>query len=184
LKIFIAGLSGTGKSTIAEQVAKKFKLKYYPSSLLFRKFAGKDVETNGWWEKEGLNFVNEREGSDIDEQFDKYLLNLIDTNPDFVIDSWTLPWLYKEEGLRIFLKAPFEVRVNRVVERDELTYAQIKEGVARKDKLTRAIYMKKYMFDITKDHNIFDFVINTEYFNKKEITKLVFNIVKKYRDYF
>lgn len=184
MKVFIAGLTGTGKSTIAESVANKLKLKYFRSSMLFREFAGKDTKTIGWWEKEGLNFIKERADSDIDEKFDKYLLDLADREENFVIDSWTLPWLYKEQGLKILLTCPADVRVNRVMTRDSISLDAAKKSVAEKDHKTRLLFLQKYAFDITKELNVFDLIINTQYLSKDDEIKLICEYAKKYKEFF
>ena len=185
MKIFVAGLTGTGKSSLSSKLAKKFDIEYLPSSMYFRKFIGKDTNTNGWWtHSEGLEFMKERLDSDFDERFDKYLLNIIDEKEDFVIDSWTLPWLYKEEGLRILLTTPFEIRVQRVMLRDDLDYDDAKISVKQKDYMTKMIYLKKYGFDILKDRNIFDLVVNTQYLTEKEVFSFIAKYVSKYENFF
>jgi len=181
----ICGLTGTGKSTIAKAIAEAMNYEYLPSSVLFREFAGIDKKTAGFWtHKEGQEFIEERLKSDIDEQFDKYLLDLIDKKDNFVIDSWTMPWLYKEPCLKIYLKCPFSVRINRVMLRDKLNEEDAKNAVKKKDQDTRKIYLQKYFFDIFKDIEDFDLVLNTQYFDAKGAILYVLNYVKTVEKYY
>jgi predicted cytidylate kinase len=184
MKVLIAGLTGTGKTTLAKNIAGKFKLKFMPSSSLFREFANQNTSEQGWWTRAGLKFIKERLNSDFDERFDKYLLELVDSEDDFIIDSWTMPWLYKEEALRIYLTAPFDERVNRIMLRDNHDFDSAKSSVLAKDTETKMIYLQKYQFDIVKDLNVFDLIINTQYLNEKQITDLVCDFVKSYKEYF
>ena len=187
MKIFICGLNGTGKSTIAKSIAEAMNIKYISSSKLFRDFAGKDVNKGQefWAQKEGQNFLDERLNTDIDEQFDKYLLDILDKEDDFIIDSRTMPWLYNnDKALRIYLRSPFSVRVNRVMFRDKLTEEQAKIAVKQRDTIDRKIYLQKYLFDINKDLENFDLVINTQYFDSKAVILYILNYVKTFEKYY
>lgn len=186
MKIMICGLNGTGKSTIAKAIAEAMDIKYISSSKLFRDFAGKDAKKGQefWAEKEGQNFLEERLDTNVDEEFDKHLLDLLDKEDNFIIDSRTMPWLYKEQALRIYLRAPFNVRVNRVMFRDKLTEDQAKIAVKQRDSTDRKIYLKNYLFDIAKDLENFDLVINTQYFDSKAIILYILNYVKTFEKYY
>jgi len=186
MKIMICGLTGTGKSTIAKAIAEAMNYEYIASSKLLREFAGKNTsESQGFWErKQGQEFLDDRLSSDIDEQFDKKLLNIVDEKDNFVIDSWTMPWLYNGVALRIYLKCPFLIRVNRVMLRDKLQEDVTKQAVKRKDLDTKKIFLQKYVFDITKDLEPFDLVINTQYFDARSIILYILNYVKTVEKYY
>jgi len=185
MKVFICGLTGTGKSTISKAIASALNYEYLQSSAMFREFAGLDKKKKGFWtHKEGQEFTEKRLNSDIDEKFDKYLLDIVDKKEDFVIESWTMPWLYPEKAIRIYLKAPFSVRVNRVMFRDKLNQEEAKVAVKLKDSETRKIYLQKYLFDITKDLDNFDFVLNTQYFDARTIVLYVLDFVKMVEKYY
>ena len=183
----ICGLTCTGKSTIAKAIAEAIDYEYISSSKLFRDFAGKNVDKGQefWAQKDGQNFLNERQNTNIDEQFDKHLIDIVDKKDNFVIDSWTMHWLYNEQpSLKIYLKCPFSIRVNRVMLRDKLTEEQAKSTVKKKDTDTRKIYLTNYAFDITKDFEPFDLIINTQYFDAKGIVLYILNYVKEVERYY
>jgi predicted cytidylate kinase len=184
MKVFITGLTGTGKSKICKGIEKALKIKYYSSSTLFREFSGNMDDTKGYWTHKGLKFIEERKESDIDEKFDKYLLELVTNKDQFIMDSRTMPWLYTEPALRILLTAPFDVRVKRVMLRDEHTLDSARSAVSTKDNSDRVIYLNHYGFDIFKDLKPFDLVVNTQYLNEKEVLDLVLEYVKKYKGVF
>jgi predicted cytidylate kinase len=185
MKVMICGLTGTGKSTIAKAIAEAMDYEYISSSKLFREFTGKDSKEKGFWtHKEGLEFNDERLSSNIDEKFDKYLIDIVDTKDNFVVDSWTMPWLYKEQCLRIYLKCPFSIRMQRIMFRDKLTEEQAKLAVKKKDTDTRKIYLTNYAFDVTKDLEQFDLIVNTQYFDAKGIVLYVLNYVKEVEKYY
>jgi len=181
----ICGLTGTGKSTIAKAIAEAMDYEYISSSKLFRKFAGLDHDKKGFWtHKDGLEFNDKRLTSDIDEKYDKYLLDIVDKKENFVIDSWTMPWLYNEPALRIYLKCPFGIRASRIMLRDKLKEDDAKVAVKKKDTDTRKIYLTNYTFDVTKDLEPFDLIINTQYFDARGIILYILNYVKEVEKYY
>ncbi len=187
MKIMICGLTGTGKSTIAKAISEAMGYEYLASSKLLREFAGKDTKKGQefWAEKEGQEFLDSRYNSSIDEEYDKYLLDLMDKKDDFIIDSWTMPWLYNNDNvLKIYLKCPFSIRVNRVMLRDKLKEQDAKTMVKKKDSDTRKIFLQNYCFDITKDLDKFDLVINTQYFDSKAVILYILNYVKTFEKYY
>lgn len=53
LVICISGMAGTGKSTLAKQLAKKYNLKYFSGGDALKALAaeqGYNSSVNGWWE--------------------------------------------------------------------------------------------------------------------------------------
>jgi len=184
MKVFIMGLTGAGKTNLAKIIAKKFNLTYYPYSLLFRKFMGFDAKTKSWWIHNGLKFMKEsvqKKNYEYLYKFDKYILNILKKQDDFVTDSWTLPWIYGGNALRVMLTAPLEVRIKNVMSRDKIAHKDAKKKIVLKDKLSRELYLKTYGFDITKDFSNFDLVINIEYFNKRNAKKFICDFVKNYK---
>lgn len=185
MRIFICGLTGTGKSTVAKAVAEALGYEYMSSSAMLREFAGVGGEDHTWWSlKGGKEFMGERLKSDLDEKFDKYLLDVVDEKDNFVMDSWTMPWLYKDQALRIYLKCPFSVRASRVMFRDKLSEEDAKQAVKQKDTDTRKIYMQNYCYDVAKDTEDFDLIVNTQYFDIKGVILFVLNYVKTVEKYY
>jgi len=184
VKVFISGLTGTGKNTIAKELASKLGLKYYECSWLLKEFTGMNVRSDGYHEVRGKEAIEKRLKSNLDEKFDKHLMDIVDNEDDFVLDSWTMPWLYKEEALRILLTAPYDVRVKRVMIRDKVDLDGAKQIVKAKDAESKLVYLQKYTFDITKDWNVFDLIVNTQYLTKEDEIKLILEYTKKYKNFF
>src|SRR5512138_1898484 len=70
--ICISGMAGTGKSTLAKKLAKKYGLAYYSGGDALKDLAkeqGYDTSVAGWWESPiGLQFLQTRL---TDPKFDK-----------------------------------------------------------------------------------------------------------------
>ena len=94
------------------------------------------------------------------------------------MDSWTMPWVFKGEALRVYLDATLPTRALRASGRDQKPLEETTAAVRRKDALNIELYLGLYGFDISKDHDVFDFVVNTEKMPLKKVQSLVLAIAK------
>ncbi|HDD70516.1 MAG TPA: hypothetical protein ENG19_05235, partial [Candidatus Bathyarchaeota archaeon] len=65
--ICICGMAGSGKSTVAKKLAKKYRLKYYSGGDALKALAikeGHKPREHGWWESsEGISFLEKRKAN-------------------------------------------------------------------------------------------------------------------------
>ena len=126
--ICICGMAGCGKSTVAKKLAEKYGLKYYSGGEALKALAiesGYKPVERGWWEsKEGLEFLQRRSrDSRFDRQIDEKLVEAARLG-DVILDSWTMPWLLKEDGFKIWLECPEKVRAERLATRNGISFKQ------------------------------------------------------------
>src|SRR4030066_1770294 len=122
--ICISGMAGTGKSTLAKKLAKKYALTYYSGGDALKTLAseqGYDTSKSGWWESpEGLQFLERREKeAKFDKAVDEKLLEYAEAG-NVLLDSWTMPWLLKT-GFKIWLLASMDKKASRGAKRDKIT---------------------------------------------------------------
>lgn len=159
-------MTGSGKSTVAKKLAEKYDLNYFSGGNAMRLLAkeeGYHSDVNGWWESaEGLAFLQKRnEDPAFDKKIDEKLLQLAEKG-NVVLDSWTVPWLLKDKGFKIWLEASPAVRATRVVKRDGLTAEEALKALTEKDEKTRQIYKNLYGFDLGHDLTPFNLVLSTD----------------------
>lgn len=167
--IIIFGFSGAGKSTLADKLGKSLGLRVvHPSSIVRSLLQRKPVDLikteagiNFWESTEGVALFKSRlnEKQPIDLIGDEMLLKELEKG-NVVMDSWTMPWLFKGEAVRIFLKAPHEVRMRRVAKRSGVSVRQASRVVRMKDEGTRRMYRRVRGFDMKKNLGVFDIVMN------------------------
>lgn len=179
--IILFGLSGSGKSTLANMLGRKLGLRVvHPSSILKDLLENKKPNIAG--SKEGAGFWESSKGVDLfkkrlkdtipaDLQCDKLLLREIEKG-EVVIDSWSLPWLTRK-GIKICLNATLNTRAQRVAMRSKISNTSATKIIQLKDCKTRDLYLKHRGFDIKKDHQVFDLVINTNRLSKMEVLNLI-----------
>jgi cytidylate kinase len=178
----ISGMAGTGKSTLAKKLAKKYNLRYYSGGDALKDLAkeeGYDISVAGWWESTiGLQFLQTRlSDPKFDRAVDDKLLSYADQG-NVLLDSWTMPWLLKG-GYKIWLEASFEKRAARVAERDGMTYEEALKMLDEKESRTKAIYKALYGFTLGEDLAPFDFVLDTDNLDANEVYEVLCQVIDK-----
>jgi cytidylate kinase len=174
-------MAGTGKSTLAKRLAEKYGLRYYSGGDALKALAkaeGYDISINGFWENPvGLKFLKERVNNPkFDKAVDDKLLEYAKKG-DVLLDSWTMPWLYKGSGFKIWLEASFENRAVRVAQRDHLSFEEARQMLGEKEAHTKAIYKVLYGFALGEDLSPFDFILDTNNLNAAEVFEVLCRVV-------
>jgi len=105
--ITISGKAGSGKSTVAKEVAKHLKLQHYSMGDLQRKYAkekGITIEELG---------KLEAKDNKIDKEVDAYQTKLSEQEDDFIIDGW-ISFHFIPKSIKIFLNCDEDVGAKRI----------------------------------------------------------------------
>jgi cytidylate kinase len=174
--VCISGMAGTGKSTLAKKLAKKYKLKYYSGGDALKELAkdeGYNPSSRGWWESpEGLSFLKKREKNlKFDKAVDDKLLECAQQE-NVLLDSWAMPWLLKT-GFKIWLVASEEKRAERIANRDKIAVKKALQVLKEKEARTKAIYKKLYGFRLGEDFEPFNLVLDTDNLDAGEVFQVL-----------
>ena len=162
--ICVCGLAGSGKSTLAKRLAEKYGLRYFSGGTALKALAfeaGYKPADRGWWEsEEGLRFLGLR-GRDLsfDRRIDEKLVEMAKLG-DVVLDSWTMPWLLKESGFKVWLECGEKVRAERLAKRDGISFQEALKALRVKEERTKRIYKRLYGFDLGVDFSPFDLILD------------------------
>ena len=187
--VCISGMAGTGKSTLAKKLAKKYKLRYYSGGDALKALAadeGYNSSSRGWWESpEGLSFLEKREKNlKFDKAVDDKLLEYAQKGR-VLLDSWTMPWLLKT-GFKIWLVASIKKRAERIAKRDKIPINEALCVLKEKEARTKTIYKKLYGFTLGEDFEPFDLVLDTDNLDAGEVFQVLCmvmdNVVLKSED--
>ncbi len=174
--VCISGMAGTGKSTLAKKLAKKYELKYYSGGDALKELAkdqGYNSSSRGWWESpEGLSFLEKREKNfTFDKAVDEKLMEYAQQGR-VLLDSWTMPWLLKT-GFKIWLVASVEKRAERIAKRDRIPIGEALRVLQEKEARTKAIYKKLYGFTLGEDFEPFNLVLDTDALNAEGVFQVL-----------
>lgn len=176
LIICVCGMTGSGKSTVAKKLARKYSLKYYSGGDALKALAleqGYQSKERGWWESpEGLRFLEKRSMDQrFDQKIDRKLLELAKEG-NVILDSWTMPWLLKD-GFKIWLEASVEKRAARLARRDGIGHKEALTALRRKEEQTKAIYKRLYGFSLGEDFVPFQFILDTNNLSSQEVFQVL-----------
>lgn len=171
--IAIGGTPGSGKTTVAERVAKAHGYVLVSAGAMFREMAAA-----GGMDLEGYGREAERDHS-IDRELDRRVLEEVlrmDTfGNDVIVDGRLQGYLLGQRGvpcLKVWIDAPLDVRAERVAGREGKSVRAAKEAIGRREKSERIRYKAIYGIDIHRMKDA-DLVIDSSAKTPDEIAALI-----------
>mgnify|MGYP001596153827 CR=1 FL=1 len=173
--IAISGKAGSGKSTVAKEVAKKLGLKHYSVGDLMRQLAKeKKMPLNE------LSRLAEKDRS-IDMELDKKTIELRAAD-NFVIDGRLTAYFLPYADLKIFLDCNDKVRAERILKdnRDDEKSKNLRELVKKirqREQSERKRYDNLYSID-SHDKKLYNLIIDTTKLGVKEVVDRIIKEAK------
>jgi len=175
--ITISGKAGSGKSTVAKELARKLELKHYSIGDLMRQMAKeKNISLSE------LGKLAEKDDS-IDKELDNRQIELKNED-NFVIDGRLTANFIPNSSLKVFLDCEDNVRAKRILkdERKDEDSKDIKEIIKKineREQSERKRYKQYYDVDYY-DEKLYDLIIDTTNISVNEvINKIIEKINKK-----
>jgi predicted cytidylate kinase len=181
--ISITGVPGSGKTTIAKLLAKKFGYKYYSIGDL----RGRMAMDKGLTLAE-LNKIGETEDW-TDKEADKYLEEIGKKEDNLVVDGYTA-FYFIPKSLKILMivdlkegaKRTFKDKHEKNVRKDEKLTKTVEEEeklIKERNDSNQKRYKKYYNVDFL-DKKHYDFVIDTTGMKEEETLEKVLAFIKKF----
>ena len=186
--IIISGLAGSGKSTLAKGFGKELGLPVIHASGILKQLGSKGIEEidakkakagRGFWESgEGKEMIKKRlADNSMDKALDKKLLEIIE-NGNAVIDSKTMGYLSRR-GIKIWIECGIETRARRISSRDSITKKIAEKKISERDNTDKKIYKELYGFELGKNLEKFDLVLNNENLSAEQTLKKAIAFIKR-----
>ncbi len=177
IRITISGEAGSGKSTVADIIANKLKIKRHSTGDYMRTMAA----ARGITIIE-INKIGETDPS-IDKDLDDWQKKLEKKKDEaFVLDS-RLGYHFIPSSIKVFLEADINVRAERIYNDRRLveensTLKKTIENIKKRQQLERERYKEKYGIDYL-DFSKYDLVLNTTKMSPAEVAEKIIAFVKK-----
>ena len=175
--ITISGKAGSGKSTVAGELAKKLKLRHYSIGDLMRQMAkGRKISLFE------LGRLAEKDKK-IDKELDKMQIKLGKKEKNFVIDGRLTAFFIPKADAKIFLDCDDKVRAERIMkdERKDEKGKSLKEVIKKirqREESERKRYKKYYNADYC-NKELYDLVIDTTFKAVEEVVDDVMEFIGK-----
>jgi len=169
--ITLSGPPGSGTSTVGKIVAKKLDLKFLPVGEIFRQMA----------KEKGLSLEEFSSMAEKDPSVDKEvdIRQVEEANKGKVVfDSRLSGWLVRNADLKVWLKAPLDVRLKRVAQRDKISEQRAFIDVTLREGSEKKRYKNYYDIDLD-DLSVYDLVIDTSKWNADQVAELIEKAVTK-----
>ncbi|MHA2374570.1 MAG: (d)CMP kinase [Candidatus Thorarchaeota archaeon] len=164
--ITIGGLHGTGKSSVADIIAKAFELRRVSAGGIFRDLA----------QERGLTLEEFSRLAETDESIDRDLDGRSKSEAEkgnCMLDGQLAAWMARDNAdLKILLIAPLEIRIKRISERDGVDFEHARHETIIREQIEKDRYQEFYGVDIS-DTSIYDLVINTDKFDLDGVTAII-----------
>jgi len=172
--ITVSGPAGSGKSTLAAGLADALAAEHVSGGDIFRSLA----------DERGYSLVEfnklAEENDQIDRDLDRRLRTTAEEGDDLVLESRLAGWMAGEHAdLRVWLDAPFEVRVDRIADREDEPIEQIRESERTRAESEAQRYREYYDIEI-EDRSIYDLVVNTARWDADTTLDLVLAAAESY----
>ena len=171
--ITISGFHGTGKSTVAKEVAKKFKLQYLAAGDMFRQMA-KEKQMSL---TEFSEFV--AKNPEIDREIDKRTLEQAKKG-NCILDGLLVGWKTRDiSDISILLTADVEIRIKRIAQRENRSYEDVEKETIGRENIEIERFKKLYDINLN-DYSIYDIVLNTALLSKESMNRIVIMLIEEY----
>ena len=164
--ITISGPHGSGKSTIAKEIAKALNLKYVSSGQTFRRLA---KEYN--CDLEEFSRKCEQDHS-IDRKIDQITIDEAKKG-DVVLEGQLASWMAKDfTNFSIYVTASLDTRVERIAKRDDIDFKIAKKITLARTKSEVRRFKRMYKIDI-ENKEIYDLILKTDRLTKEEVNNIL-----------
>jgi predicted cytidylate kinase len=171
--ITISGFHGSGKTTIAKDLVKEFKLRYLAAGDIFRQMATEHQMTL----EEFSEFVEQN--PEIDRKIDNRIIQEAKKG-NMILDGLLVAWLTRNiPGLHILLIAEEQIRINRIAQRENRPYEEVEKETLTREKSEIDRFKKLYNIDIN-DYSIYEIVLNTGLWSQKVISQTIIMLIKEF----
>ncbi len=165
----VGGPIGSGKTTVASAVAKRFGLRHISAGVIFREMA----------RQRGLSLEDFSKLAESDDSFDQMVdarQKELASGGSAIVDG-RLSGRFIEDDIKIWLTAPFELRAQRIAKREGVDLSKAASDMQKREKSEATRYKKIYNIDIY-DISHYDVVLNTALWSAEGVIEIIETLIE------
>ncbi|HEY9207179.1 MAG TPA: AAA family ATPase [Candidatus Methanoperedens sp.] len=169
MKITISGPPGSGKSTLSKLLSARLGLELVSMGDVFRKCAQDRCMCLAEFG------ILAKSNGDIDRQIDEMQKRIAKERNNIILEGRISGFLV-EADLKVWLKAPIEVRAERIAKRESKQVSAAMSETLERETCERERYREYYDIDIN-DLSVYDLVIDSSKWKPEEICEIVLKAI-------
>jgi len=166
MRITISGLPGSGTTTVAKLLSNELALDVISAGEMFREIAKEKSLPLEQFSK--LAEDNEDLDRWVDEKQEKEALK----RENVIVEGRLSGFFVPHADLKIWLKAPVEVRARRVAGRENITYEEALSAMKSREQSEYTRYEKYYGIHLD-DLSIYDLIIDSSRWSENDIVEMI-----------
>ncbi|OPY27640.1 MAG: cytidylate kinase [Methanocella sp. PtaU1.Bin125] len=169
--ITLSGQPGSGKTSVAKEIAEKYGFVIISAGEQFRKLAAERGMS-----LEDFGSLAEKDKS-IDLAIDQRQKELSTKYPNVIVEGRLAGWTI-DADLKIWLKTPLRVRAERIAKREEIPVHRAFDETETRQKCEILRYRTFYEIDLN-DLSCYDLIIDTSKWDVRGVSNIVFKAVEE-----
>ncbi len=167
MRITVSGFPGSGTTSLARHLSSVHGFELISAGEVFRQMA---LERNMTVAEFGALAESE---SGIDAQIDERQKNIASSRDNIIIEGRLSGWMVPGADLKIWLMAPPEIRVERILARDQIdNFENAAKMTIEREKCESIRYRTYYDIEIG-DLSIYHLILNSGYWSVEQIGAIV-----------
>ncbi|RCV62803.1 cytidylate kinase [Methanophagales archaeon] len=166
MRLTISGLPGSGTTTVANLLSREFEMELISAGEMFRQIANA--------KKLQLAHFNKlaEDNDEFDRQIDELQGKEAMKRDNVIIESRLAGFFVPKADLKIWLKAPSEIRARRIGSREGVAYIDALSAMRDRERSEHKRY-EQYYGILLDDLTIYDLVIDSSRWNEKGIVAMI-----------
>lgn len=173
--IVVSGLPGSGSTSVARELAKRLRLRYFVPGKLHKKLGKPKKESEAalevWRTKKGRS-------KKTHEERDKLQIKEAKKRHIVICGKLSIHFLRGLSDHKIWLDAPLKVRAKRTAKRDGISVKKSTKEISERQRIERREWKRIYGFDYFYQKKIADLVIDSSKLTLKQTVNKILKFIK------
>lgn len=173
--IAISGLSGTGKTTVAKELARRLGYDYFSVTESLKEMStvkGELLRVLDIWKRGNIT-------KNTQLKIENLQLQMANKNEVVIDGEITIHILRNTPAFKVLLTADPQVRIERIAKRDSLSIKEAQKFLEEKENIEEMYFKKFYGISLKALETYADFVIDTTTLPVEEIVNSIIRVMPK-----